>query len=138
MRDIADRIGANRGVLALSVGRLGDAVGNSILFIVIPLYIAKLPAPAFPFPETVRAGILISLFGFVNAAFQPLAGGLIDRVNRRKPFVLGCVLFGTPLLPRGPDVAGRCLDCASLRAGDSGCPGGIANQEISYDRTINL
>jgi MFS family permease len=93
MRDIADRIGANRAVLALSVGRLGDAVGNSLLFIVIPLYIAKLPAPAFPFPETVRAGILISLFGFVNAAFQPLAGGLIDRVNRRKPFVLGGLLI---------------------------------------------
>jgi MFS family permease len=91
-RSIADNIGVNRAVLALSVGRLGDAVGNSILFIVVPLYVAKLPAPAFPLPETVRAGILISLFGFVNAIAQPIAGAVIDRVNRRKPFVLGGLL----------------------------------------------
>jgi MFS family permease len=90
---IADNIGVNRAVLALSVGRLGDAVGNSILFIVVPLYVAKLPSPAFPLPETVRAGILISLFGFVNAVAQPVAGALIDRINRRKPFVLGGLLL---------------------------------------------
>jgi MFS family permease len=90
---IADNLGVNRAVLALSVGRLGDAVGNSILFIVVPLYVAKLPSPAFPLPETVRAGILISLFGFVNAFAQPVAGALIDRINRRKPFVLGGLLL---------------------------------------------
>jgi MFS family permease len=89
---IADNIGVNRAVLALSVGRLGDAVGNSVLFIVVPLYVAKLPAPSVPLPETVRAGILISLFGFVNAIAQPVAGAVIDRVNRRKPFVLGGLL----------------------------------------------
>ncbi len=89
-----DKIGANRAVLALFFGRLGDGVGNSILFIVIPLYISKLPAPLFPFPETVRAGILISLFGLVAGISQPFTGAVIDRLNRRKPFVVGglCLL----------------------------------------------
>jgi len=31
-------IGANQPVIALSMSRLGDAIGNSILFIIIPLY----------------------------------------------------------------------------------------------------
>jgi MFS family permease len=76
---VAEQLGANRAVLALSFGRLGDAIGNSIVFIVVPLYIGSLPAPLFPFPETVRAGIVISLFGFVNAFLQPFSGALIDR-----------------------------------------------------------
>jgi MFS family permease len=90
---VAERIGVNRAVLALSVGRLGDAVGNSVLFIVVPLFVAKLPAPAVPLPETVRAGIVISLFGLVASLGQPFAGALIDRVNRRKPFVVGGLLL---------------------------------------------
>jgi MFS family permease len=90
---VAEQLGANRAVLALSFGRLGDAIGNSIVFIVVPLYIGSLPAPLFPVPETVRAGIVISLFGFVNAFLQPFAGALSDRVNRRKPFVLGGLLL---------------------------------------------
>ncbi len=90
---ILKNIGANRAVLALSFARLGDGIGNSILFIVIPLYIAKLPAPLFPFQETVRAGILISLFGLIAGTAQPFAGALIDRLNRRKPFVIGGLLL---------------------------------------------
>ncbi len=84
----SEKLGANRVVLALSVARLGDAIGNSILFIIIPLYVAKLPAPWFHVPESVRVGILISLYGIVNSAFQPLMGALSDRFRRRKPFIL--------------------------------------------------
>jgi MFS family permease len=80
-------IGANRVVLALSAARLGDAVGNSILFIVIPLYVAKLPAPWFPLPETVRVGLLIALYGLVNAILQPFTGAILDRIGQRKPFI---------------------------------------------------
>lgn len=58
---LLERIGANRVVVALSVARLADGMGNSILFIVIPLYVASLPAPWMPLPETLRAGILISI-----------------------------------------------------------------------------
>jgi MFS family permease len=86
---LGERIGANRTVMALSVARLGDALGNSILFIIIPLYVARLPAPWLPLPETLRAGILVSVYGFINAASQPFAGAWIDRVGRPKPFIQG-------------------------------------------------
>jgi MFS family permease len=87
------KAGINREVLALSLGRFGDGIGNSILFIVIPLYVADLPAPLFAFPETVRAGLLLSVFGLVAGLSQPLTGLLIDRLDRRKPFIVGGLLL---------------------------------------------
>jgi len=109
-----ERIGGNRVVIALSAARLGDAVGNSILFIVLPLFVAKLPAPAFPLPETVRVGLLIALFGLVNALLQPFAGALIDRVGRRKPFIMiGLVMLGIATL--GFIFASRFSDLLYLR-----------------------
>ena len=87
------KAGINREVLALSLGRFGDGIGNSLLFIVIPLYVAELPAPFFPFAETVRAGILIAMFGLVAGLSQPLTGMLIDRLDRRKPFIVGGLLL---------------------------------------------
>jgi MFS family permease len=95
----ADNLGANRVVLALSVARLGDAIGNSILFIIIPLYVAKLPAPWFPWPETVLVGLLISLYGLMNSILQPLTGAISDRVSRRKPIIqIGLLLMGAGTL----------------------------------------
>jgi MFS family permease len=86
---IADKVGINRVVLALSIARLADALGNSILFIVIPLYVAGLPAPWFPFPESVRVGLVIALYGLVNSVLQPIMGALSDRLGRRKPLIQG-------------------------------------------------
>jgi MFS family permease len=93
VRSAAGRIGANRAVLALSLARMGDAIGNSVLFVVVPLYVAQLPSPAVPYPEAVRAGILLSLFGLTNGFLQPFAGVLVDRVGRRKPFIVGGLLL---------------------------------------------
>ena len=94
LRERFDQIGGNRIVVALSMARLGDAVGNSILFIVLPLFVAKLPSPVFPLPESVRVGILIAMFGLVNTFFQPFAGALSDRVGKRKLFIqLGLVIM---------------------------------------------
>lgn len=90
---VADGIGVNRVVLALSAARLADALGNSILFIIIPLYVARLPAPWFPVPESVLVGILISLYGLMFSFAQPLMGALSDRMGRRKPFIQGGLLF---------------------------------------------
>jgi MFS family permease len=99
MRKSLAGMGLNRTVFALSVARLADAVGNSILFIVIPLYVAKLPAPWFPWPDSVRAGILISIYGLVSAFFQPVSGALCDRIGRRKPFIQGgLILMGAGTL----------------------------------------
>lgn len=86
-------LGANQVVVALSVSRMGDALGNSILFIAIPLYVARMHTPLFPFPETVLSGILLSLYGLVNTFSQPLAGALSDRFNRRLPFISGGMLL---------------------------------------------
>jgi MFS family permease len=85
---LAKSIGINRTILALSFARLGDAVGNSVVFIIVPLYVAKLPAPWFPFPDSVRIGILIGLYGLVNSLLQPVVGALSDRLGRRKILIL--------------------------------------------------
>jgi MFS family permease len=112
---ISNSLGLNRIVLALSVARLADAVGNSILFIVIPLYVARLPAPWFPWPESVRAGVLISIYGLVNAFLQPLSGALSDRLNKRKPFIQGgLILMGASTLAF--IFATRFADLLALRA----------------------
>ena len=112
---LAGRLGFNPVVLALSVARLADAMGNSILFIVIPLYVAQLPAPWFPWPEPVRAGVLISMYGFLNACLQPFTGSLSDRINRRKPFIQGgLILMGISTLSFS--FAGRFTDLLLLRA----------------------
>jgi MFS family permease len=73
-------------------------LGNSLLIIVIPLYVAKLPSPWLPFSDPVRIGILISAFGLANALLQPIAGGLSDWAGRRKLFIqigLGLMAAGT-------------------------------------------
>jgi MFS family permease len=91
----ARNIGANRAVVALSVARLGDGLGNSIVFILIPYYVAQLPSPLFGASESLRAGFLISWFGLVTAILQPFAGVLIDKFNRRKLFIqLGLIFMG--------------------------------------------
>ncbi len=90
--------GINRAVLALSVARLADALGNSLLFIIIPLYIAKLPKEYFHLPLPVMVGILISIYGFVVAFLQPVMGALSDHLGRRKiliQFGLGMIAVCT-------------------------------------------
>ena len=107
-------LGINRVVMAISVARLGDAVGNSILVVVIPLYVAKLPAPWFPFPELVRVGILISLFGLATALLQPIMGGLTDRLGNRKQMIsIGLIIMGVATL--GFVIASRFIDLIALR-----------------------
>ncbi len=93
--NFAKSIGASRAVLALSIARMADAMGNSILFIIIPLYVAKLPAILFHLPVPVQVGILISLYGFVNAFLQPIMGAFSDRIGRRKILIqAGLFLIG--------------------------------------------
>jgi MFS family permease len=113
--NVSERLGVNRVVLALSVARLGDAIGNSILFIILPLYVAALPAPWFHVHESVRVGILISLYGFVNSALQPLMGALSDHFLRRKIFILA----GLSLMAAGTFLfifASRFTDLLVLRS----------------------
>lgn len=87
-------MGANRVVIALSIARMADALGNSILFIAIPLYVAQIPSPLFPnVPQPLLVGILISLYGIFNSSLQPLTGAISDRMSRRMPFIVGGLLL---------------------------------------------
>ena len=102
-------------MIALSTARLGDAIENSILFVVLPLFVAKLPAPLVPWPETVRVGFLIAVFGLANALLEPIAGGLIDWIGRRKPFIVAGLVMMT-LATVGFLLASRYADLLLLRA----------------------
>lgn len=81
-------LGINRAVLALSASRMADAIGNSILFIIIPLYVAQIPTEHLDLAIPVLVGLLIGLFGFVVSIFQPLMGALSDKLNMRKGLIL--------------------------------------------------
>jgi MFS family permease len=92
-------LGINRTVLALSLGRMGDAIGNSILFITIPLYVITLPRIDFHLSIPVSVGILISSYGLTNAALQPFMAALSDRYGRHKPLIqVGLVVMGIATL----------------------------------------
>ena len=82
-------------VIALSFARMADALGNSLLIIIIPLYIAAQPSTLFDLPTELLVGIAISLYGFVFALSQPFWGYASDRVGRRKPFILAGLLLMT-------------------------------------------
>ena len=93
-----NRMGANRAVLALSIARMSDGIGNSILFIIIPLYVADLPNVYFHLPLPILVGILISAYGLTSAIIQPLMGALADRLDRRKLLIqigLALIAFST-------------------------------------------
>jgi MFS family permease len=114
MSSLRDKLGVNGTVLALATARFGDALGNSILFVIIPLFVAKLPSPILPVPTEIRVGILISLFGLVNAFLQPVMGGLGDRFGCLKPLVLvGLAVMAAGTL--GFALAGRFVDLLFLR-----------------------
>lgn len=83
-------------VLALGVARMADALGNSFLIVVLPLYVAsrEITGHFLGLDEPMVAGLVLGLFGLVSAAGQPLAGRLSDRMGRRKAFViLGLLVF---------------------------------------------
>jgi MFS family permease len=96
----------DRRVLVLALARMVDAVGNSFLVVVLPLYIAsqevslaglvgaRVPVVGIAVTEPLLIGVALSLFGFLNSFSQPLTGRFSDRFGRRKPFIL----FGLALL----------------------------------------
>jgi MFS family permease len=97
-------LGVDRRVLALAMARMADALGNSFLIIVLPLYIASGEISiagivdgrvlGFRLTEEFLIGVVLSLFGFLNSFGQPFTGRLSDRTNRRKFYILlGLVIF---------------------------------------------
>lgn len=89
-----DRGSVSRAVIALGVARMADAVANSFLVIVLPLYIAsgEVTGNAFGLSESALTGVILATFGLFNAFAQPFAGRLSDRLGRRRAFVLNGLL----------------------------------------------
>jgi MFS family permease len=98
-------LGVDNRVLALAMARMADALGNSFLIIVLPLYIASgqvsldgivgVDLLGFLLTEEFLIGLVLSLFGFLNSFGQPFTGRLSDRTSKRKAFILsGLVIFG--------------------------------------------
>lgn len=85
-------------VVALAMARMADALGNSFLIIVLPLYIASgriSLAGLEGFSTELLIGLVLSLFGLLNSSLQPFTGRASDRTGRRKVFILaGLVVFG--------------------------------------------
>ena len=87
--------GVNTNILSLSFARFADALGNSLMFVLLPLYITSLPAPNLPWEESILVSVTLSLYGLVNTFLQPMVGMLTDRVSRRKPLILiGLLVMG--------------------------------------------
>ncbi|MFC6836397.1 MFS transporter [Halomarina ordinaria] len=98
-------LGTDRRILTLALARMADALGNSFLIIVLPLYIesgevdvtglvgGSVLGVELTLPLLV--GLVLSLFGFLNSFGQPITGRISDRTGERRRFVLfGLALFG--------------------------------------------
>ena len=94
----------DKRVLTLGMARMADALGNSFLVIVLPLYIASGQVSldgiagtrvlGFVLREETLIGLVLSLFGLLNSFGQPFTGRLSDRTGRRRVFVLvGLAIF---------------------------------------------
>jgi MFS family permease len=93
--------GVDRRVLVLALARMVDAVANSFLIVVLPLYLGasgpvdvtplsggRLPLVGLRVTPELLIGAVLSLFGFVNSLSQPFTGRLSDRTGRRRVYIL--------------------------------------------------
>ena len=98
-------------ILSLALARMVDAIANSFLVVVLPLYIGSqvVTLPGFVGSTVSLAGVsivvstelligvVLSLFGFLNSLGQPFTGAFSDRTGRRRAFLL----FGLALVAVG-------------------------------------
>ncbi|QDX41211.1 MFS transporter [Salarchaeum sp. JOR-1] len=90
----------DRRIIVLALARMADAIGNSFLIVVLPLYIEHLVGGGesgvfvelFGLSTTLSlglaTGVVLSLFGFLNSFAQPFTGRWSDRVGKRKIFII--------------------------------------------------
>ncbi len=97
---------------------MADAVANSFLVIVLPLYIASDRTGGAPFGLTDAAatGIILAAFGIASASSQPFTGRLSDRSGRRRAFVVGGLILMAGLNLLLP-FAGSMMALFALRLG---------------------
>lgn len=91
-----DILGVDRRVIALGFARMADAMGNSFLIVVLPLYIASgnITGDFLGLSESLITGIVLGLFGLISSFCQPFTGRISDRIGKRRLFVLlGLIVF---------------------------------------------
>lgn len=89
-------LGLDQGVIILGFARMADAMGNSFLIVVLPLYIASeyISDNLLGIKESLITGLVLGIFGLFTSFLQPLTGRLSDKFGKRKLFVLlGLILF---------------------------------------------
>ena len=113
-------LGIDRRILALGGARMADAMGNSFLVIVLPLYVASeaVTGRLFGVPSSLVAGVVLALFGIASSVAQPMAGRISDRMGQRKVFVLwGLLVFSVSIWHLGGSHStGSCSFFGSCRA----------------------
>ncbi|HLR31936.1 MAG TPA: MFS transporter, partial [Fodinibius sp.] len=82
-------------IIALGFARMADAVANSFLIVVLPIYIAsgQITGGFFGFTEAAITGIILGSFGIVNSIVQPMAGKLSDQLGKRKLFIFSGLML---------------------------------------------
>jgi MFS family permease len=83
-------LGTERRIIVLALARMVDALGNSFLIVVLPLFVhsGTIDAGQFGLSEQLLTGIVLGLFTLVSSPLQPFVGNLSDRIGRRQIFVV--------------------------------------------------
>ncbi|WNB17963.1 MFS transporter [Marivirga arenosa] len=95
-KENSSSVGVDKRVVFLGFARMADAMGNSFLIVVLPLYIASdnISGNFFGLKESLITGLLLGVFGLITSFTQPFTGRLSDKAGKRKLFVLlGLIIF---------------------------------------------
>ena len=95
----------DKRVVVLGIARAADALGNSFLIIVLPVYISggqvvlgdltSVEILGVTLGVEFYIGLALSAYGFISSFGQPFSGQLSDRIQRRKALILtGLGVFG--------------------------------------------
>ena len=88
--------GVDKRVIFLGIARMADAMGNSFLIVVLPLYIASdaISGNFLGLKESLITGLILGVFGLITSFVQPFAGRLSDKLGKRKLLVVvGLFMF---------------------------------------------
>lgn len=115
----------DRRILVLGIARAADALGNSFLIIVLPIYIRSgqvsltgltgIQLFGITLGVEFYIGLALSAYGLISSFGQPLAGRLSDATERRRFYIVtGLFIFGaaTALYP----IASEYVSVGGLRA----------------------